>query len=275
VPPMSGPLKTHLRGRIVDRMSIWSERSVGRRWLLVQTGRGAVGIAVLGLSACSDTGQTTPPEDPPPPEDSEPTKSETTKTSGAMSWERVDLDFVSAYVLVRGNEAAVVDTGVGGSAEAIGQVLDSAGPGWAGVRHVVLTHKHPDHAGSISDVLDEATSATGYIGQADLSEVDANLRTLADGDEVFGLQIVGTPGHTVGHISIFDEDTGVLVAGDALNNDGGLAGSAPEFTEDEAAAAASVRKLAALAPRTILVGHGDPVTDGAADALQQLSSSMG
>jgi glyoxylase-like metal-dependent hydrolase (beta-lactamase superfamily II) len=275
VPPMSGPLKTHLRGRIVDRMSIWSERSVGRRWLLVQTGRGAVGIAVLGLSACSDTGQTTTPEDPPPPEDSEPTKSVTTKTSGAMSWERVDLDFVSAYVLVRGNEAAVVDTGVGGSAEAIGQVLDSAGPGWAGVRHVVLTHKHPDHAGSISDVLDEATSATGYIGQADLTEVDADLRALADGDEVFGLQIVGTPGHTAGHISIFDEDTGVLVAGDALNNDGGLAGSAPEFTEDEAAAAASVRKLAELAPRTILVGHGDPVTDGAADALQQLSSSMG
>jgi glyoxylase-like metal-dependent hydrolase (beta-lactamase superfamily II) len=275
VPPMSGPLKTHLRGRIVDRMSIWSERSVGRRWLLVQTGRGAVGIAVLGLSACSDTGQTTAPEDPPPPEDSEPTKSVTTKTSGAMSWERVDLDFVSAYVLVRGNEAAVVDTGVGGSAEAIGQVLDSAGPGWAGVRHVVLTHKHPDHAGSISDVLDEATSATGCIGQADLTEVDADLRALADGDEVFGLQIVGTPGHTAGHISIFDEDTGVLVAGDALNNDGGLAGSAPEFTEDEAAAAASVRKLAELAPRTILVGHGDPVTDGAADALQQLSSSMG
>jgi glyoxylase-like metal-dependent hydrolase (beta-lactamase superfamily II) len=258
-------------------MSIWSDRRVGRRWLLVQTGRGAVGIAVLGVAACSDAGQTTT-EDPPPAEESEttePTESGTTRTAGAMSWERVDLDFVSAYVLVRGNEAAVVDTGVGGSAEAIGQVLDQAGPGWGGVRHVVLTHKHPDHAGSISDVLDEATSATGYIGQADLTEVDADLRALADGDEVFGLQIVGTPGHTVGHISIFDQDTGVLVAGDSLTNEGQLAGSNPEFTEDEAAAAASVRKMADLAPTTILVGHGNPVTDGAADALQQLASSLG
>jgi glyoxylase-like metal-dependent hydrolase (beta-lactamase superfamily II) len=256
-------------------MSIWSERRVGRRWLLVQTGRGALGIAVLGVAACSDTGQTTSTEDPPPAEDSDPTKSGNTKASGAMSWERVDLDFVSAYVLVRGNEAAVVDTGVGGSADAIGQVLDSAGPGWSGVRHVVLTHKHPDHAGSISDVLDEATSATGYIGQADLSEVDADLRALADGDDVFGLQIVGTPGHTVGHISVFDQDTGVLVAGDSLTNEGQLAGSNPEFTEDEAAAVASVRKMAGLAPTTILVGHGNPVTDGAADALQQLASSLG
>jgi glyoxylase-like metal-dependent hydrolase (beta-lactamase superfamily II) len=244
---------------------------------LVQTGRGAVGIAVLGVAACSDAGQTTT-EDPPPAEESEttePTESGTTRTAGAMSWERVDLDFVSAYVLVRGNEAAVVDTGVGGSADAIGQVLDQAGPGWGGVRHVVLTHKHPDHAGSISDVLAEATSATGYIGQADLSEVDAQLSVLGDGDEVFGLQILATPGHTAGHVSVFDEDTGVLVAGDSLTNDGGLAGSSPDFTVDEAAAVASVRKMAGLAPATILVGHGDPVVDGAAAALEELASSLG
>ncbi len=248
-------------------MSTWSNRRVGRRWLLVQTGRGAVGIAVLGVAACSDSGSTTTTE-PPPADDTETADSGTGNATGEMAWSRVDLDFVSAYVLVRGNEAAVVDTGVGGSTDAIGDVLDRAGPGWGGVRHVVLTHKHPDHAGSISDVLTEATSATGYIGQADLSEVDAQLSVLGDGDEVFGLQIVGTPGHTAGHISIFDEDTGVLVAGDALNNNDGLAGSSPEFTEDMAAAEASVLKMARLAPRTILVGHGAPITDGAAEALQ-------
>ena len=55
--------------------------------------------------------------------------------AGELKWSRVELGFVSAYVLVRGNEAAVVDTGVGGSGEAIGTVLDEAGPGWAGVRH--------------------------------------------------------------------------------------------------------------------------------------------
>ena len=258
-------------------MSTWSGRRVGRRWLLTQTGRGAVGIAVLGIAACSSSDSSSSSTAGDSAEPSEPQSSEpgTPDSAGGMEWSRVNLGFVSAYVLVRGKEAAVVDTGVGGSADAIGQVLDQAGPGWGGVRHVVLTHKHPDHAGSISDVLDEATSATGYIGQADLTEVDADLRALADGDEVFGLQIVGTPGHTVGHISIFDQDTGVLVAGDSLTNEGQLAGSNPGFTEDEAAAAASVRKMADLAPTTILVGHGNPVTDGAADALQQLASSLG
>ena len=255
-------------------MSRLSDRRVGRRWLLVQTGRGAVGIAVMGIAACSESSGTSEDSAEPPEDENTPTESETTAASGQMAWERVDLDFVSAYVLVRGNEAAVVDTGVGGSTDAIGEVLDSAGPGWSGVRHVVLTHKHPDHAGSISDVLSEASSATGYIGQADLTEVDAQLSVLADGDEVFGLQVIATPGHTPGHLSIFDEATGVLVAGDALNNNEGLAGSSPEFTEDMAAADASVLKMARLAPRTILVGHGDPITDGAAAALEELASSL-
>lgn len=264
-------------------MSAWSAHLVGRRWLLTQTSRGAVAIAVLGMAACSDsggsargsgsgasaTGSTTPTE-------SGSAGSKPTTAGGDLAWSRVNLGFVSAYVLVRGREAAVVDTGVGGSADAIGTVLEQAGPGWAGVRHVVLTHKHPDHAGSISDVLDQAPKATGYIGADDLTEVDATrpLTALEDGDDVFGLQIVATPGHTAGHVAAFDADTSVLVAGDALTTTDGLTGSLPQFTEDEAAAAESVRKLARLQPSTILVGHGDPLESGAAAALRELASSL-
>lgn len=187
----------------------------------------------------------------------------------------MDLGFVSAYVLVRGDEAAVVDTGVEGSADAIGAVLEDAGPGWGGVRHVVLTHKHPDHAGSVNEVLSRSERATGYVGSADLDAVDADdLQAIDDGDEVFGLQVVGTPGHTPGHMAVFDPETKLLVAGDALTNQGGLTGANPGFSEDMGAAAESVRKLSALAPATILVGHGPPVTDGAATALKELASSV-
>jgi glyoxylase-like metal-dependent hydrolase (beta-lactamase superfamily II) len=257
-------------------MSTPSGRLVGRRWFLSRLGRGAVGIAVLGVAGCS--GDTPRAQPAAAPSGSAAGSGESGGAArGGLSWSRVDLDFVSAYVLVRGREAAVVDTGVGGSAGAIGAVLDAAGPGWAGVRHVVLTHKHPDHAGSIGDVLTEATRATGYVGAADLSEVDAprRLRPLADGDEVFGLRVVATPGHTAGHVAVFDPDAGLLVAGDALTNMAGLAGSNPQFTDDEGAAEESVRTLAGLAPRTILVGHGDPVLDGAATALRRLAFSLG
>jgi glyoxylase-like metal-dependent hydrolase (beta-lactamase superfamily II) len=268
-------------------MGARSERLVGRRWLLVQAGRGALGVAVLGAAACTGSGQpaaegTTPAGSTSASTGSGPAGTTTTDPASpalaaGLKWSRVALGSVSAYVLVRGNEAAVVDTGVGGSADEIGAVLGQAGPGWAGVRHVVLTHKHPDHAGSIADVLAAATRATGYVGAADLDEVASprQLRTLGDGDDVFGLQVVATPGHTAGHLAVFDAGTQVLVAGDALTNTAGLGGSNPQFTEDQAAAAASVRKLAQLQPRTILVGHGDPVVDRASRALRELASSMG
>ena len=163
---------------------------------------------MLGLAGCSGSGETGdgtgPASTPPTPSGSPPTgddgSGESTTATDKLVWSRVDLGFVATYVLVRGGEAAVVDTGVDGSADAIGAVLEKAGPGWAGVRHVVLTHKHPDHAGSIGDVLGRATKATGYLGAGDISAVTAprKLEALADGDEVFGMQIVGTPGTRAG-----------------------------------------------------------------------------
>jgi glyoxylase-like metal-dependent hydrolase (beta-lactamase superfamily II) len=95
-------------------------------------------------------------------------------------------------------------------------------------------------------------------------------------EEIFGLHVVATPGHTRGHIAVFDPDSAVLVAGDALTNtvDGHLGGSLPDVTEDKAAAAASVRRLAALRPRFILVGHGPPVERDAAAQLRRLANSL-
>ncbi len=241
-----------------DRTTL-ERRLLDRRQVLLGLGGGGFAVALLGVAGCSAT--------------SSPGGTPSPSTTGALSYDRVDLGFVSAYVLVRGGEAAVVDTGVSGSADAIGAVLDTAGPGWAGVRHVVLTHKHPDHVGSLSEVLARATSATGYVGAADLDAVTSPrpLRPLDDGDEVLGLTVVATPGHTPGHICVFDPGTGILVAGDALNNRDGLAGSDPQFTADPAAAEASVRTLAALPVRTILFGHGEPLTTDAAAALRRLA----
>ncbi len=194
----------------------------------------------------------------------------------AITYRRVNLGFVSAYVLVRGNEAAVVDTGVSGSAGAIGEALSAASLDWGAVRHVILTHHHPDHAGSIGDVLTSATNATAYAGEADVDSITAPraLRSVVDGDEVFGLQIVGTPGHTAGHISIYDALGRVLVAGDAINNVDGLTGPNPQFSADMTAARESARRLADLPLETVFFGHGDPIEHGAGPMLVDLARSL-
>ena len=107
-----------------------------------------------------------------------------------------------------------------------------------------------------------------------MAEVQAPrpLSGLNDGDRVFDLRVIATPGHTRGHISVLDETAGVLVVGDALRTDGGLlAGSNPQFTEDGAAAAATVAKLGALTFETLLPGHGEPILSAASAAVRTLA----
>jgi glyoxylase-like metal-dependent hydrolase (beta-lactamase superfamily II) len=186
----------------------------------------------------------------------------------------VNLGFVSAYVLVRSGEAAVVDTGVAGSEADIEAALVAAGLGWDSVGHVILTHLHPDHIGSAAAVMTAAPDAVGYAGAADIPAISAPrpLTAVDDGDRVFDLRIVATPGHTPGHISVLDDVGGILVAGDALNTAGGLAsGPNPQFTPDMDTAMASVAKLAGFGFETLLVGHGDPVTSGASAQVAELA----
>ncbi len=181
---------------------------------------------------------------------------------------------MSVYILVRGAEAAVVDLGVANSAPDIEAGLKAAGMSWSSVKHILLTHKHADHAGSLPTVAPLVTGSI-HTGAADVAALaNAQVKPLDDGAEIFGLRVIGTPGHTAGHISIFDPSTGVLVAGDALRTVSGLQGADPKYTDDTARANRSVRALAELPVRTILPGHGAPITEDAAGKLRKLADSL-
>jgi glyoxylase-like metal-dependent hydrolase (beta-lactamase superfamily II) len=77
-----------------------------------------------------------------------------------------------------------------------------------------------------------------------------------------GLQVLETPGHTPGHISLFSPSAGVLFVGDSIvSRDSGLMASIPANTWDQDAAATSVRKQAALGALVVCSGHGPVVKD--------------
>lgn len=262
-----------------------------RRTFLVHAGRGTIALAVLSVAGCGPgaVASAVPSSEP----SSEPSGSEAasadpsataggsssappSSAGGGLTWERANLGFVSAYVLVRGGEAAIVDTGTSGSAERIGEALAAAGVDWPQVAQVILTHKHGDHAGSIAGVVQEAADAAVYAGQADIPNIQSPkpITAVADGETVFGLRVVATPGHTAGHIAVLDEAGGILVAGDALGTSGGtLTGSNPSFTEDADAAKASVVKLGKLTFETLLVGHGEPILEGASAQVAALAAA--
>ena len=263
----------------------------GRRLFLADLGRAGFAVAILGVAACaapsgkpsvrasaagpSDGGATSPGGSSAAAagRSSAAPSGDGSAPAGATSWRRVNLGFVSAYILARSGEAAIVDTGVAGSEDAIGAALEAAGLGWGDVGHVILTHKHGDHAGSAAAVLERSPDAMAYAGAQDIPAITVPraLTPVADGDAVFGLRIVATPGHTPGHVAVFDEAAGVLVAGDALRiADGAPTPPGGQFTEDLDAAMASIAKLGALRFETLLVGHGEPIESGAAAMVRAL-----
>lgn len=193
-----------------------------------------------------------------------------------VQYQQVIAQFVNAYVLIRGNEVALVDTGLPGTGAQFADVLTAAGLDWNAVRHLIITHYHDDHVGAMREVMEAATGATIYAGAEDIPQIATTqtIQAVADGDEVFGLQVIATPGHTLGHISVLDPIGSLFVAGDALTNMGALAGSPPQYTADTALANETVKKIATFTFEKALFGHGEPIETGASDAVAELAETL-
>jgi glyoxylase-like metal-dependent hydrolase (beta-lactamase superfamily II) len=199
------------------------------------------------------------------------------QTRDPVNVTRVITDFVSAYVLIRDKEAAIVDTGLPNNGEKFAEVIKTAGLGWEAVGHVILTHYHPDHVGSMGEVLNAAPKAMVYAGEADISQIQSprEIKAVGDGDDVFGLQIIATPGHTPGHICVYDPPGSLIVLGDAMVNMGSqLGGPNPQYTADMDQAHQSIKKLAALTFDKAFFGHGVPIEEGASAAVSKVASTL-
>ena len=81
---------------------------------------------------------------------------------------------------------------------------------------------------------------------------DGDVLTIAD-----GLEVIATPGHTLGHISLYHHATQTLISGDALNlKDGALSGPNPRMTHDLVLAHQSLKRLADYPLKRIIAFHG-------------------
>src|ERR687885_104667 len=103
-------------------------------------------------------------------------------------------------------------------------------------------------------------------------------RTLNDGEKLplhGGIEVIHTPGHTPGHLSLFVKKARLLIAGDELRvEEGELVGPSEWATLDMQSANASLRKLTGYQIDHVLCYHGGFYGPNASERIAQLSTKV-
>ena len=102
-------------------------------------------------------------------------------------------------------------------------------------------------------------------------------RTLHDGEELAlhgGIEVIHTPGHTPGHLSLFVKKARLLIAGDELRvEEGELVGPSEWATPEMEQANASLRKLIDYQIDYVLCYHGGLYGPDASEKIAELSAA--
>ncbi|MFC1932342.1 MBL fold metallo-hydrolase [Chloroflexota bacterium] len=214
-------------------------------------------------------------------------------------------------ILIAEEELTLIDTGLPGSSTRITDFIHSLGRSVEEVNLIIITHNHFDQAGGLAELKKlikakvavhkaDITSNEEHLPYPGVirrllqrllqrllrnplfytlrstlllkpSDVDIPLA----GGEVLkplgGLEVIHTPGHTPGSISLFSPKNKLLLIGDALNKHRKTLRLPPKMAStDLTQAIESIKEMARLDVDILCLGHGRPLTEDVHSKMQDL-----
>lgn len=139
------------------------------------------------------------------------------------------------------------------------------------IEMVLLTHHHGDHIGGAAALAERrgvpivAHEATARR----LAGIVEVTRLVADEEQIHGLIAVHTPGHAEGHLVFEHAESHAMIAGDMVAGLGTILIDPSEG--DMALYLASLERMLARPPATLLPAHGPPIPDGPAKLREYLA----
>lgn len=201
---------------------------------------------------------------------------------------------------------ALIDSGARIHSKRVLDHLGVLGYGPYSVRRLIATHFHLDHIGGMSGLqavtnlpVESHLVEAHRLKQQHKGDVPnpvqqwwlkallwpvitalhplpiTDVVPLEDGDKLpllSGAEVIHTPGHTPGSISIYFPNEGVLIAADAMQRKGNAVTiPSPFFSSDMETAKESIRKLAELDFEILCLSHFLPMRKGARSAVRSLA----
>jgi len=205
---------------------------------------------------------------------------------------------VNAFLLAIPGALTLVDCGLPGNADRIEQGLQCLGYSYNDLRHILITHGHPDHAGSLSEIQARSPQAQTSMHPLEAQLVRAGVglhpdrplrpapglhnyilyqairvrtparipparvdREVHDGQHLAigeGLTVIATPGHTRGHLSFLWHAHGGVL----FVGDAASSLFGPGYSicyEDFPAGQRTLERIAQLPFQVACFGHGRPI----------------
>ncbi len=222
---------------------------------------------------------------------------------------QIPLGAVNTYVIKEGDGLTLIDTGYAKQSDKIFRALAKIDHAPGDIKRIILTHSHPDHAGSLAELKrltgapamahaeDAALIRNGVAGRlpfivtkgfvnwivfnlfiknvANEIEACAVEEELEDGVLLpisGGMQVIHTPGHSSGHIALLLPEEDLLIAGDLCANMSGLGLST--VNENAKVARDSILKACRNDFQKAVFGHGKPILKNASKIMRMKFKAM-
>lgn len=210
---------------------------------------------------------------------------------------------VKVYLIEHEGSLTLIDTALPGTGEKILETIESLGYKRTDLKHILITHFHTDHIGSLQE-LKEKTGALIYVHKKEAETIGRiqNIvpapglfrtlmyylfikrsqgvpqpelpvdRTLVGGeilDFAGGLIVVPTPGHTAGHTSyLMPREGGILFTGDAAS--GGKTPGYPMLFSDREEAMKTLIAIGRIDFRSAYFSHGKSIESKAPQEFRKV-----